>query len=412
MILVEKHDIHTKSKYYNVLDDFCFKAKNLYNSTLYAVRQYYFENKKYLSYANVNKQFIKEHNTDYYALPSKVSQQVQRLVDKNFKSFFNHLKKKKANETIRIPKYLHKKKGRQVVEFTKQAISFNNRNVQKGYLKLSGIDMLIKTKAPNVEFARIVPKGNKITIEIGYEVEEKPLKENENYASIDLGINNLATITFTNRKALIINGKPIKAINQYYNKKLAELTSKQVLSNKNKRTTKRICSLTNKRNNKISDYLHKSTHYIVNQLVSNNISTLVLGYNKEWKQGTNIGKRNNQKFVQIPFIMFINQLIYKCKIEGIAVELQEESYTSKASFLDKDEMPIRNSNNTETYKFSGKRVKRGLYKTAEGKLFNADVNGSYNILRKFLKAVKNTDIYNLVNLIEACSTPSVFTVNA
>lgn len=169
--------------------------------------------------------------------------------------------------------------------------------------------------------------------------------------------------------------------------------------------------MTNKRNNKISDYLHKSTHYIVNQLVSNNISTLVIGYNKEWKQGINIGKKNNQKFMQIPFLMFIKQLIYKCKIEGIAVELQEESYTSKASFLDKDEMPIRNSDNTDPNEFSGRRVKRGLYKTAEGKLLNADVNGSYNILRKFLKAVKNTDIYDLVDLIEACSTPSVFTVN-
>lgn len=411
MTLVEKHDIHKKSKYYNTLDDFCFKAKNLYNATLYAVRQYYFENKKYLSYANVNKQFIKEHNPDYYALPTKVSQQVQRLVDKNFKSFFNHLKKKKANETIRIPKYLHKEKGRQVVEFSKQAISFNNKNVPKGYLKLSGINMLIKTKVPNVEFARLVPRGNKITIEIGYIVEEKALKESENYASIDLGINNLATITFTNRKALIINGKPIKAINQYYNKKLAKLTSKQVLHNKNKHTTKCICSLTSKRNNKIADYLHKSTHYIVNQLVSNNISTLVIGYNKEWKQGTNIGKKNNQKFVQIPFLTFMNQLIYKCRIAGIGVELQEESYTSKASFLDKDEIPIYNSDNTQPYKFSGKRIERGLYKTAEGKLLNADVNGSYNILRKFLKVVKNTDIYDLVDLIEVCSTPSVFTVN-
>ncbi len=121
---------------------------------------------------------------------------------------------------------------------------------------------------------------------------------------------------------------------------------------------------------------------------------------------------NNQNFVQIPFLKFINQLIYECRIEGITVELQEESYTSKASFLNKDEMPIYRSNNTELYKFSGKRVKRGLYKTAEGRSLNADVNGSYNILRKFLKAVKNTDIYNSVDFIEVCSTPSVFTVNA
>ncbi len=404
MILVEKHTIHKNSKYYNALDNVCFKSKNLYNATLYAIRQYYFINKKYLSYSSINKKFIEEHNIDYYALPTKVSQQVQRLVDKNFKSFFNHLKKKKSNEKIRIPKYLHKTKGRQIVEFNKQAISFNSRNVPKGFIKLSGIDMLIKTKVSNVEFARIIPKNNEIAIEIGYKIEEQPLKENDNYASIDLGIDNLATLTFSNNKPIIVNGKPLKSINQYYNKKLAKLKTKQDLNNKTRHMTKRIYSLTNKRNNKINDYLHKSSYYIVNQLVSNNISTLVIGYNKNWKQGTNIGKKNNQKFVQIPFLTFINQLIYKCKLVGIQVELQEESYTSKCSFIDEETVKKHDD-------YIGKRIRRGLFRTKENIYINADVNGSYNILRKYLKVVKNTNIYDIVNLIEVCSTPSVFTVN-
>lgn len=404
MILVEKHNITKNSKYFKSLDDLCFKAKNLYNATLYTIRQYYFENKTYLSYNKVNKYFVQEHNMDYYALPTKVSQQVQRLVDRNFKSFFNHLKKKKSNEIVKIPKYLDKIKGRQIVEFNKQSISFNNRNVPKGYVRLSGTNILIKTKVENIQFVRIVPKGNKIIVEIGYTKQENFVKSNNNYACIDLGIDNLATLIFTNSKPIIINGKPLKSINQYYNKRLSELRSKQDLSNRNKHMTNKIYSLINKRNNKINDYLHKSTHYIVNQLVYNNISTLVIGYNKNWKQDTNMGKKNNQKFVQIPFLTFINQLKYKCRLVGIDVQTQEESYTSKCSFIDKEDIQKHDE-------YKGRRIYRGLFRTRNNILINADVNGSYNILRKFLKVVKNTDIYNLVNLIEVCSTPSVFTVN-
>lgn len=404
MILVEKHDIKRNSEYFKILDGLCFKAKNLYNATLYTVRQYYFDNKKYLPYVKVNQQFIKEQNADYYALPTKVSQQVQRLVDKNFRSFFNHLKKRKEGEAIRIPNYLHKTKGRQVVEFTKQALSCNNKNTPKGYIKLSGVDVLIKTKVEAPKFARVVPRGGRIVVEIGYEKEEKPFKTNENYASIDLGVDNLAAVTFTNRRPMIINGRPLKSVNQFYNKKLAQLKSKQDRHNKQKHMTNKIYSLINKRNHKVNDYLHKSTNYIVNQLVFNDISTLVVGYNKNWKQGTNIGKRNNQKFVQIPFQTFINQLVYKCRLAGITVVLQEESYTSKCSFLDKETIEKQDC-------YCGKRVHRGLFQSKNNHFINADINGSYNILRKYLNVVRNTDIYNLVNLIEVCSTPSVFTVN-
>lgn len=405
MILVEKHIISKNSKYFKVLDDFCFKAKNLYNATLYTIRQYYFKNKAYLSYTKVNKQFIQEHNVDYYALPTKISQEIQRLVDRNFKSFFNHWKVKKPDEKVHIPKYLDKVKGRQIVEFNKQAISFNNRNAPPGYLKLSGIDMLIKTKIKsNIKFARIIPKNNsKIVIEIGYNKQETPTLSNDNHASIDLGIDNLATLTFTNAKPIIINGKPLKSINQYYNKKLAILQSQRDKRSNQNYNSSKIRNLTNKRNSKIEDYLHKSTHYIVNQLVSNNIATLIIGYNQNWKQDTNMGTKNNQNFVQIPFLTFIKQLQYKCELVGIKVKLQEESYTSKCSFIDKEDIQKHDE-------YKGKRIHRGLFRTQNNILINADVNGSYNIMRKFLKAVKNTNIYDLVNLIEVCSTPTVFTV--
>lgn len=404
MILTEKHVISRNSDKFSVLDDLCFKAKNLYNATLYAIRQHYFQTKKFLSYPKVNKLFIQQQNADYYALPTKVSQQIQRLVNQNFNSFFGSLKKKRTGAVIRIPKYLDKTKGRQVLLYTSQAASFKNKNVPDGYLKLSGTDFLLKTKVENVQFVRIVPKGNCIVVEVGYQKEEKEKISGSDFASIDLGVSTLAALTFTNRAPLLINGKPLKSINQFYNKKMAELRSEQDKKGEKHRRTKRMQRLTLKRHHKIMDYLHKASHYIVNQLVSNHIPTLVIGYNKGWKQDTDMSKHNNQNFVQIPFHTFVNLLKYKCALEGIEIVLQEESYTSKCSFLDQETI-------TRHTIYAGKRVKRGLFRTKQGLLLNADVNGSYNIMKKYLNEVRNMDAYALVNLIEVCSTPSVFTVN-
>ena len=194
-------------------------------------------------------------------------------------------------------------------------------------------------------------------------------------------------------KPILINGKPLKSINQYYNKKLANLKSK--LRNE-KKTSKRIKSLTNKRNNKVNDYLHKTSRLITNYLVSNNINTLVVGKNKEWKQDVNIGKKNNQNFVQIPHSRLIDMLLYKCKLRGINVIITEESYTSKCSFLDDEGIKKH-----KVYK--GNRIKRGLFKSSEGVLINADVNGSLNILKKVVGKFN-------YNPIEVCSTPTVITV--
>lgn len=409
MILVEQHQFSKYSKHYEELDHLCFLSKNLYNSSLYFVRKHYFETSKYLSYSELNKHSIDLFPNDYKALPAKVSQQVQKLVDQNFKSFFAHLRVRKLGETIKIPKYLPKQSGRQVVPFTNQAVSFKNRNVPNGYLRLSGTSFLIKTNVSNVEFARIVPHKNYITVEIGYEHPESYPINNNNYASIDLGVNNLAAVTSNRFSPFIINGRPLKSINQFYNKEISRLSSE----NKNI-WTKHMYNITRKRNNKIKDYMHKSSRIIVNHLVSNNIGTLVIGKNKYWKQDTKMHKEDKQTFVQIPFELLTNMLIYKCKLAGISVVQQEESYTSKASFINQDFIATYGETD-DLHHPTGRRITRGGYKnnnvtTPSIKFINADVNGSYNILRKYLtsKEAWNESMYS--DCVEVCSTPTVLTV--
>ena len=396
MILTAKHTYKQSHKDYVELDRLCFLSKNLYNATLYRVRQYYFDTGKYFNYCAVNKEFTHSHQVDYRALPAKVSKQTQKLVEQNMLSFFALIKT--DNTRARVPRYLDKAKGRQVVHYEKGALSFVKR---KGYIHLSKTDVYIPTNLTKeqVSFVRIVPRGNHINIEIGYKVEEKSYNSNKRYAAIDLGMNNLAVLASNVMEPFIINGKPLKSVNQYYNKKLSKLTS-NVKKRHDKYTSKAIQELTYKRNNKVNDYMHKSSRYVVNQLVSNEISQLIVGYNKGWKQDITLGKKTNQKFVQIPFKRFIEQLEYKCKLVGIQVVIQEESYTSKTSFIDRESI-------TKQRTYLGKRVKRGLFRTSEGKLINADLNAALNILRKYLdkNAAWNEIIYS--DCVEASSVPNL-----
>ena len=385
MYLTERHIIKNNKE----LDEVCFKSKNLYNKALYLVRQHYFKTKGYLNFFAVNKLMIDSKDEDFYALPTRVSTQTLRLLDRNFKSFFALLKKKQGSnhdKPIRLPKYLDKE-GRYITVFPKDAVS--KRYLKKGLIKLSSLSIEIPTRVTesNLVEVRVLPRNNHHVIEVVYKVDEvEPKSDNGRYASIDLGLNNLATVSSNVVKPFIINGRPLKSINQYYNKEVSRLQS--LLDDK--KTSKRIYSITNKRNNKVKDYLHKSSRLIVNFLVSNNISTLIIGYNGEWKQYINLGRTNNQSFVNIPFLTFINQLDYKCKLEGINVKLIEESYTSKCSFLDGESIEKHES-------YLGKRIKRGLFKSAKGKLINADLNGSLNILRKV--------VGDFSYPIEVCSTP-------
>ena len=407
MRVIEKRTYKKGHPYFKILDELCFKSKNLYNATLYAVRQHYFSTGNYLSYAEVNKEFTDHDQADYRALPAKVSKLVQQLVASNFKSFFGLLKKKqngKYAKPVHIPKYLDKVRGRQVVTYTEQALL----KKEAGYVGVSGVDLSIM-KFPvednsKIQFVRVVPKGYYIDVEIGKIVEEPKVKKNNRYASIDLGLSNLATITSNVTKPFIINGKPLKSVNQYYNKKKSKLQEIQSRQTPKKNLTNRMQKITWKRNNKIMDYLHKASRIVVNHLVSNDISLLVVGYNKGWKQDIAIGKQNNQNFVSIPFLKFVNMLKYKCSLVGIQVILNEESYTSKCSFLDNEDIKRHKE-------YQGTRIHRGLYRTKNSNLINADVNGSYNIMKKYLtkKGVWNELLYS--DCIEVCSTPSVITVN-
>ena len=389
MILTERHIIKQSNSLYNELDNLCFLSKNLYNSALYTVRQCYFTNKKYFNWIKINNQFVSEKQQDYYALPCKVSQQTLKMVDQNMKSFFNAIKAK--NSKPKLPKYLDKIKGRFVVTYTNQAIS--KKALQNGYIELSKTNIKLKTNVKNVKQVRIVPRNNFIVVEILYEVRSK-LHNNskETYCGIDFGLNNLITCSFQNDSSLIMNGKPLKSINWHYNKEKSRLQS---LLDNGKKTSKKIQNITLKRNNRINDYLHKTTKIFVNYLVSKNINNVVIGYNKEWKQGINIGRVNNQNFVQIPYYKLLNMLTYKCEIAGISVIVTEESYTSKCSFLDDEDI-------CKHEEYDGKRIKRGLYKASDGRLINADVNGALNILKKVIGKFE-------YDSIKVCSTPLVVT---
>lgn len=383
MILVEKHIIKSNDSRYYIIDEAAYKSKNLYNATLYVIRQHFFNTKEYLPYTKLQRIFQKEKQFDYYQLPSKVSQWTMKMVDQNFKSFFKSLQSYKTTPSKfkskpKLPKYLDVTSGRFLLIYTSQAIS--KRELDKNHtIKCSGLNITVKTKLQykDIQQVRIVKGLNCYTIEILYKIDSVPLlKDNGRYAAIDLGIDNFATVT-TNIKGdtpFVISGKEAKSYNHYYNKVLANY--KSVLSNRNnKKSSNRLRKLTFKHNNKLMDFMHKSSCYIVNQLVSKGITTLVIGKNKNWKQDTNIGKINNQNFVQLPHAKFIEMLRYKCALRGISVELINESYTSKCSFLDFESIEKHGE-------YIGKRIKRGLFRSGNGILINADVNGSYNILCK------------------------------
>ena len=360
-------------------------SKSLYNMALYNVRQHYFESKnddtvkyKFLSYVE---NWKKLKTTEVFqSLDSHCAQEIIKLVDKSFKSFFALICKKKQGdyqERCSIPKYKDKDSYCPLIfpQFPK---------IKNGIIKVPKSKMTFKTKIENVKQFRFINKGNHIVLEVLYEVEEPALLEDNNrYAAIDLGIDNLCSVSSNCCNSFIINGKPVKSINQYYNKKKACL-QKRIKKCQNRNKSKRLQKLTEKRNRKVKDYFHKTSRYIVNQLVSNQINTLIIGYNKGWKQEVNIGKRNNQKFVDIPFNTLLDMLHYKCNLVGISIIVTEESYTSKCSFIDNEEIKKK-----EVY--DGKRTKRGLYCTKEGKLINADINGSFNIMRKGLVKVALDD---------------------
>lgn len=412
MTLVEKHDLRKGSAEYKELDKLCFLSKNLYNAGLYTVRQHFFATKKFLSYNQLTSQFTETNQSDFRALPAKVAQHTLKLINQNFKAFFALLQLKAAGKyqaKIKIPQYLEKQTGRQVLHYTSQAVSTKAKH---GYIKLSQTNIFIKSKVEKIQFVRVVPKKGKITIEVGYKKElpeAKNLLQPRKFSAVDIGIDNLAAVTFSDSNSFIVNGRPLKSINQHFNKINAKLKSRQrKINGEDFSWTNKMLTLSRKRDNKISDYLHKASRYLVNQLVSRQITDLIIGHNKKWKQGTNLGRKTNQNFVSIPFNRFIDMLTYKCASEGISVHIIDESYTSKASFFDRDFIPDYKPADLVKYKFSGRRKCRGLYKS-KNFTFNADVNGSLNIMRKFFQYHTEITEPTYFEQILKCS-PKVYTI--
>ncbi len=377
MILTEQHIINKSHILWKRIDNLCFLSKNLYNSCLYAIKIHFNETSKGLRYNQLYKKFYQEKNIDFFNLPAPTSQQIMQLADKNIKSYFSLIRLWKRDKTKlqgcpKFPKYKDKIKGRNIVIFNNQQVRYKN-----GYILLpKAIGIKLKTNITNflnIRQVRFVPRSSCYVIEIIYEVEKPSFKKEGKKASIDLGINNLAALVISSGQSIIVNGNKIKSINQYYNKIKAQ--KQYNLKKNNLKTSKKLKKLTLDRNNKIKDYLHKSSRFIVDYLETNNVNELVIGYNKEWKQNTKLGKVNNQAFVNIPFFTFIKIIIYKCEMSGIRVKTREESYTSKCSSFDLE--TIKKHDN-----YLGRRIKRGLFKTFDGKLLNADINGAFNIGRK------------------------------
>ena len=402
MYLTLKQQVkHLSKKEFRNLKYLSHIAKNLTNEAIYNIRQYYFNKKKYLSY-NENYKMLK-NSENYKKLNSNMAQQILKEVDGSFKSFFGLLKLAKNgqydNKKIKLPKYLAKD------GFTTLVIGFvrlkddilivpYSNSFKKTHQEVK-IKLPPVLKDKKIKEIRIIPKQHSRYFEIQYtyEVEEVQRELNkENALGIDLGIDNLCTCVTNTGASFIIDGRKLKSINQYYNKinaKLQSIKDKQKIE----RTTLRQKRITRKRNNRINDYLSKAARIIINYCLNNDIGKLVLGYNEDFQRNSNIGSINNQNFVNIPYGKLRDKLIYLCKLYGIEFKLQEESYTSKASFFDGDEIPIYDKENPQEYIFSGKRIKRGLYQTSKGYQLNADCNGALNILRKS-KVVDLSVLYN------------------
>jgi IS605 OrfB family transposase len=382
MPLVERHVIKRADPRFAAIDAAAFASKNLYNAVNYMVRQSFIQEGVYLDYHEMHRR-MKDYEA-YRALPAKVAQWVLRLLDKNWQSFFAALAAWKDDPAPflgrpKLPGYRDKQQGRNLLVYTVQALSLPA--LRQGCICPSMLGITVRTRQQHrsIQQVRLIPRTGFSMVEVIYEREPVAAAVNPAlHAGVDIGLNNLAALTsdkpgFVPR---VVNGRPVKSINQFYNKRRAELQSRLGTVG----TSRRLERLTTKRTRRIDHYLHSASRRLIDLLVAEGIGTLVIGKNPLWKQDVSLGRRNNQNFVRVPHARFVAMLTYKAALVGMQVRLSEESYTSKASFLDADPLPVYGTANSPT--FSGRRVQRGLYRAADGRHSNADVNGAYNILRK------------------------------
>ena len=392
MYLTIKQQVkHLSKEDYLTIKELCHTAKNLANEAIYNVRQYYFTEGEFLKYEK-NYTLLK-NSPNYKALNSNMAQQILKEVDGSFKSFFGLLKLAKqgkyAFRDCKLPHYLPKDGyATLVIGFVrlngnKLILPFSN-NFKKTHkaVEITIPPVLLDKKVKEI---RIIPKAGARFFEIQYTYESECIQRNlnkNNALALDLGINNLVTAVSNSGKTFIIDGRKLKSINQWFNKENARLQSIKDKQHFGKKTTNRQKAIARDRNNKVNDYMSKVARKVVDYCVANDIGTLVVGYNETFQRSSKIGKQSNQNFVNISYGRLRSKLKYLCELNSIVFEKQEESYTSKASFWDRDDIPVYNADNPKEYQFSGSRIHRGLYETAGGKTVNADVNGALNIMKK------------------------------
>jgi len=374
----------------NSIHSLCLISNNLYNQANYIVKKELNENKRWIRYNELDK-IMKETKTlegliNYRLLKSHTSQQILKLLDKDWTSYFKSLKLYKKDhskfKSCPRPPRFKKRNSENILIYTNQICQIKN-----GFLILSKeLKIYIpqfemyRDRIKNFQQIRIIPKKNFYKVEIIYNYECKNINlDYEKFGSIDLGLNNLVTLVSNSSNPLIYNGRICKSINQYYNKEISRLKSirdnNKVKGEIRLWNNSKISKLTEYRNNFIKDQFHKISRHIVNYLVDNKIGTLVVGINKGWKDSITLGKKTNQNFVSLPHSRLISYLKYKCQMVGIKVIETEEAHTSKCDSLALEQV-------CHQEKYLGKRVKRGLFQSSIGKLINADVNGALNIMRK------------------------------
>jgi len=390
-LTVKQQVKHLSKEDYKTIKELCHIAKNLANEAIYNVRQYYFAEGEFLKYEK-NYTLLK-NSPNYKLLNSNMAQQILKEVDGSFKSFFGLLKLAKqgkyAFKDCRLPHYLPKDGYTTLVigfvrlKGNKLMLPFSNgfKKTHKA-VEITIPPILLDKKVKEI---RIIPKAKARFFEIQYIYEAECVQRNlntNNALALDLGINNLVTAVSSNGRSFIIDGRKLKSINQWFNKENARLQSIKDKQHYGKKSTNRQKAIARDRNNKVNDYMNKAARKVIDYCIANDIGALVVGYNETFQQSSHIGKRNNQNFVNIPYGQLRSKLEYLCRLNGIIFVKQEESYTSKSSFWDRDDIPVYKADNPGEYQFSGKRVHRGQYKTASGKTINADVNGALNIMRK------------------------------
>ena len=370
----------------DIIAELCHLSKNLYNEANYTVRQEFFNSGKWIHYNELNK--LHKESENYKTLPAQTAQQILKNVDKNWMSFFKVIKlwkihPEKFYAKPKPPKY-KKKDGEFLLVFTNQ-----QARLKDGWMilpKLIGLKVKTRIKE-GLKQVRIIPKGVGYMLEIVYEKVIKVIEQNKSrIVGIDIGVRNLITmVNNIGEQPIVIKGGVVKSINQFYNKEKARVQT--VYDLQGTKYGSKMQKLSVKRERKLNDFFHKVSKFIVDWCIEHKIGQIVVGHNDNWKQKVNIGRKNNQNFVQIPFDKIIQRLSYKAEEVRITLKEQEESHTSKCSFLDNEAVEHHKT-------YVGKRIKRGIFKTAKGILINADVNAGYNIIKKAVSKAfskENTD---------------------